>query len=129
MRGGVRVFSDVIETPVEEKALLREEHATVERHPVDRPISEAELNKLENQTIEVHGMAEEAVVEKTARVVEEVYVGKEATGRTEQVEDTVRKTQVEVEDLGSKYNERFAEEVDPLLSGGHNDHGRNSKSI
>ena len=43
--------------------------------------------------------AEEAVVGKTARVVEEVVVGKTATDRTETVTDTVRRTDVEVDDL------------------------------
>lgn len=98
-RGGVRVFSRVVETPVEEEVVLREEHATVERHAVNRPISEADFDKLQNQSIEVHEMAEEAVVGKTARVVEEVYVGKETTDQTQQVKDTIRKTQVEVEQV------------------------------
>ncbi len=98
-RGGVRVFSRVVDTPVEEQIVLREEHTTVERHPVNRPISAAEVDRLQDQSFEVHEMAEEAVVGKTARVVEEVYVGKESTERTQQVKDTVRKTQVEVEQV------------------------------
>ena len=44
--GGVRVYSRIIETPVQEQVTLREEHASIERHPVNRPISEAELDKL-----------------------------------------------------------------------------------
>ncbi len=98
-RGGVRVFSRVVETPVQEQVVLREEHTMVERHPVNRPISAAEVDRLQDQSFEVHEMAEEAVVGKTARVVEEVYVGKESTERTQQVKDTVRKTQVEVEQV------------------------------
>ena len=98
-RGGVRVFSRLVETPVQEQVNLREEHATIERHAVNRPISEGELDKLQNQTVEVREMAEEAVVGKTARVVEEVYVGKESSERTEQIKDSVRKTQVEVDQL------------------------------
>src|SRR5947209_7727979 len=47
-RGGVRVFTHMVETPVEEKVVLREEHATFERHAVNRPISEAEINGLQN---------------------------------------------------------------------------------
>jgi uncharacterized protein (TIGR02271 family) len=98
-RGGVRVFSRMIETPVEEQVTLREEHTTFERHAVNRPISEAELNNLQNRSVEVHEMAEEAVVGKTARVVEEVHIGKESTERTEQIKDSVRKTQVEVDQV------------------------------
>ena len=43
-RGGVRVFTRVVETPVEETVRLREEHATIERHAVDRPATQAEVN-------------------------------------------------------------------------------------
>ena len=100
-RGGVRVFSRVVETPVEEQVTLREEHATVERHAVNRPISGADVDKLQNQSFEVQEMAEEAVVAKTARVVEEVSVRKETTERTQQVKDSVRKTQVEVEEVAA----------------------------
>jgi len=39
------------------------------------------------------------VVQKEAKVVEEVVVGKEAKERTETVRDTVRKTDVEVEQV------------------------------
>jgi stress response protein YsnF len=45
----------------------------------------------------VRETAEEPVVAKTARVIEEVVVGKESTTRTETVNDTVRGTKVEVE--------------------------------
>ena len=41
--------------------------------------------------------AEEAVVGKTARVVEEVSLAKEVGQRTETVQDTVRHTEVKVE--------------------------------
>ena len=42
--------------------------------------------------------AEEAVVSKEARVTEEITLRKEAEERTETVSDTVRHTEVEVED-------------------------------
>jgi stress response protein YsnF len=50
------------------------------------------------RTIEVSATAEEAVVAKEARVKEEVVVRKEAEERTEIVSDTVRRTEVEVDD-------------------------------
>ena len=49
--------------------------------------------------IEVNATGEEAVVGKTARVVEEVLVGKQSTSHTEVVRDSVRKTEVEVEEI------------------------------
>jgi uncharacterized protein (TIGR02271 family) len=100
-RGTVRVFSRLVETPVEEQVVLQEEHVTVERHKVDRSISSAELDALQNQSLEVHEMAEEAVVAKSARVVEEVRIGKDTTERSQQIKDTLRKTQVDVDPLAT----------------------------
>jgi uncharacterized protein (TIGR02271 family) len=100
-RGGVRVFQRVRETPVNESVQLREEHVKVERHPVDKPATAADLAAFKEGSVELRETAEEAVVSKTARVVEEVVVGKEVTQRTEQINDTVRRTDVEVEQLGA----------------------------
>jgi uncharacterized protein (TIGR02271 family) len=97
-RGGVRVRTEVQERPVEEQVRLREEHVTVDRRPVDRPASQADINRAQQGgTFEVREKSEEAVVQKNPRVVEEVVVGKEATQRTETVRETARKTDVHVE--------------------------------
>ena len=61
--GRVRVASRVVERPVEERVNLREEHAEIERHPVDRPASEADLQAAQ-ETIEITERAEEPVVSK-----------------------------------------------------------------
>lgn len=98
-RGGVRIYQRVVETPVNETVGLREEHVNVERHAVDRPVSPADVNAFQETTIELRETAEEAVVQKSARVVEEVVVGKEVTQRQENISDTVRRTEVEVEQL------------------------------
>ena len=96
-RGGVRVKTTVQETPVEEQVNLREEHVRVERRPVDRAATAADISQAQHgRTIDVREKSEEAVVQKEARVVEEVVVDKEATQRTETVRDTVRKTDVDV---------------------------------
>ena len=100
-RGGVRVYQRVTEKPVQEAVQLREEHVDVQRHAVDQPATEADLAAFKEGQVEVREMAEEPVVSKTARVVEEVVVNKDATQRTEQVNDTVRRTDVEVEQLGA----------------------------
>jgi stress response protein YsnF len=42
---------------------------------------------------------EEAVVAKTARVVEEVVVSKDVTERVETIRDTVRRDEVEIEKI------------------------------
>lgn len=99
-QGGVRVHSRVEERPVEEQVNLREERAVVERRPVDRPASEADLgDAFHESTIEVTERAEIPMVSKEARVVEEIVVGKEVNQRTETVRDTVRRTDVDVEQI------------------------------
>jgi uncharacterized protein (TIGR02271 family) len=95
--GAVRVFSRTEMKPVQEQVQLREQHAEIERRPVDRPASEADLKAFEGGSIEVREMAERAVVSKTARVVEEVVVGTKDTTRTETVSDQLRNTVVEVD--------------------------------
>lgn len=106
-RGGVRIYQRVIETPVSENIGLREEHINVERHAVDRPVSPDDVSAFQETTIELRESAEEAVVEKTARVVEEVVVGKEVTQRNEQISDTVRRTEVEIEQLSPEEDTYF----------------------
>jgi uncharacterized protein (TIGR02271 family) len=98
-RGGVRVFQKISEMPIEEEVRLREEHVVVERTPVNKPASEADLAGFKEGSTELRETAEEAVASKSARVVEEVRVGKEATERTERISDKVRRTDVEVERL------------------------------
>lgn len=98
--GGVRVNTRVEEVPVNEQVTLREEQVHVERRPANRPLSEADLQSaLKEGTIDVREHSEEAVVEKQARVVEEVVINKEAQQRTETIQDTVRRTDVNVEQM------------------------------
>jgi uncharacterized protein (TIGR02271 family) len=97
--GGVRVYAHTVETPVSESVELRSERATVERRPVDRPASAKDLSGLGERTIEVRETAEQPVVGKQARVVEEVRVGKDVDVKTQEVRDTVRSTQVDVQPL------------------------------
>ena len=98
--GGARLRSRIVERPVEASVRLREEHVTVDRHPVDRPATDADFNAFKEGTVEVTESAERAVVAKEARVVEEVTLGKEVSEREETIRDTVRKTEVDVERLG-----------------------------
>jgi uncharacterized protein (TIGR02271 family) len=95
-RGGVRVSTDVAETPVEETVRLREERARVERRPTNRPANEDDL-QLQNQAFEVRESAEEPVVGKRAVVTEEVLIGKETEEHDETIRDSVRHTDVNVQ--------------------------------
>ena len=100
-RGGVRIFQRVEETPVHESVTLHDEKVKVERRPVDQPASAADLAAFQEGSIEVKETTEEPVVSKTARVVEEVAVSKEGQDRTETIDDTVRRTDVNVEQMGA----------------------------
>lgn len=100
-RGGVRIFKRVRETPVNESVTLRQEHVHVERHAVNQPATEADLAAFKEGSVELREMGEEAVVGKSARVVEEVVIGKEVTQETQNISDTVRRTEVEVQQLGA----------------------------
>lgn len=98
-QGGVRVYTRESSRPVEETVNLREEHVIVERHPTNRPATQADLNAGKERIIEVRTTREEPVVSKTAKVVEEVEIAKTATERQQTVRDTVRRTDVDVEKL------------------------------
>ncbi len=100
-RGGVRIHRRVTESPVHETLNLREEHVSVERHKMDEPATAADLASLKEGTFEMRETAEEAVVAKTARVVEEVVLGKEVSEHLQTINDTVRRSDVEVERLSN----------------------------
>jgi len=95
--GGVRLRSRVVSRPVEETLRLREEHVFVNRQPVDRPATDADFNAFREGTVELTETAEVPVVQKEARVVEEVSLGKQVEERTETIRDSVRSTEVDVE--------------------------------
>ncbi len=97
-RGGVRVYSHVVEEPVSADVNLREERVMIERRPVDRAATAADFAP-GDRSIELRAMGEEAVVGKATRVVEEVLVGKDSSERTETVRDSVRHTEVDVEEI------------------------------
>lgn len=117
-RGGVRVYSHVTEKPAEAEVTLRDETINVERRAVDRPATAEDFAAGSGKAIEMRAQGEEAVVAKTARVVEEVVVGKQVSEHTDSIHETVRNTEVEVENLeggrakeneyaGSSKNDRF----------------------
>jgi len=101
-RGGVRVHTSVMEKPVEETVTLREENVTVDRRPVDRAVTDADMAAVKQGEINVTTRAEEAVVGKEARIVEEVVIGKNTTEREETVRDTVKRTDVEVDETTNR---------------------------
>ncbi|WP_237480731.1 YsnF/AvaK domain-containing protein [Lichenibacterium dinghuense] len=97
-RGKVRLHSYVVEKDVSEDVRLRNETLTVDRHAVDRPVAALGADAFKERTVEMVATGEEAVVGKTARVVEEIGIRKDVKDRVETVKDTVRSTKVDVED-------------------------------
>jgi uncharacterized protein (TIGR02271 family) len=95
--GRVRVRSYVVETPVNEQVRLRSESVQVERKPVDRPVTAVD-ELFQDRVIEAEERAEEAVVAKETRVKEELTLRKTTDDRTQDIRDTVRHTEVEIQD-------------------------------
>lgn len=93
--GRVRVRAYTVEESVNESVELRDERVEIERRPVDRP-AVADQDYLD-RTLEAEEHREEAVVQKEARVVEEIGLRKTSDTHTETVSDTVRRTEVEIE--------------------------------
>jgi uncharacterized protein (TIGR02271 family) len=94
--GTTRIRRFVTEKPVEAQVTLHEEHAEVVRRAVSDPNYVKDID-WSDTTVEVLETSERAVVSKSARIAEEVVVGKAGSDRVETVKDTVRRQQVEVE--------------------------------
>lgn len=105
-KGKVRVTSRLEETPVHEEVDLREEHAAIKRRAVDRPIDPEDVDAMGERSVEIEETAERPVVGKSARVAEEIEVGKESVEETRMVEDTVRHTEVDVEKEPARSTQR-----------------------
>ncbi len=95
--GRVRVRSYVVATPVSEQVSLHSESVQVERRPVDRAVAAGEA-LFQDRVIEASERAEEAVASKEARVVEEIALRKTAADTVRTVSDSVRRTEVEIDD-------------------------------
>ena len=105
-RGGVRVHTSVSERPVEESVTLREETVNVKRQKVDRAATSADFAAAQTEDFTVTTKAEVPVVAKEARIVEEVVVGKNVSEREETVRDTVKRTDVTIDETGGATDKR-----------------------
>jgi uncharacterized protein (TIGR02271 family) len=95
--GRVRVRAYTVEEPVSETVSLREDRVELERRPVDRAVTDVDT-AFQDRTVEAEEYVEEAVVSKEARVVEEISLRKTSDTRQETVTDSVRHTEVEIDD-------------------------------
>lgn len=94
-RGTNRIRRFVVETPVDEKVTFHSEKASIERRPVagDTPVADPDFTE---KIVEVTELEEEPVVQKTARVKEEVVIHKDVADRVETVRDTARREDIEI---------------------------------
>ncbi len=102
--GGVRVRSRIVETPVEEHVQLWQEHVNVDRKAVNRPLTAADQTDFKDQDIEMIELAEIPVVSKKATVVEEIRISKNTTSKTENIKESLRKTEVDIENVLGETN-------------------------
>jgi stress response protein YsnF len=99
-RGTARIHRYVVETPVEERVTLQSERVVVERR---RPVSDKVTGEILTEvTVEVVETAEVPVIEKRARLREEIVVRTERTQHVETVRETVRRDEVEIQQPGKR---------------------------
>ncbi len=118
--GGVRVRSHIVERPIEKHLRLREEHVNVERNPANRPATAQDLNSFKEGEIKLTEHAEVPVVNKEARVVEEIKIHTDVNEHDENIKGTVRKTDVELDNLTEEELRRNRTDGDTKLDGDRN---------
>jgi len=101
----ITVRRRVVSEEVSEDVMLRDETVSIETRAVNERIStedaEALLNKAD-ATVSMTEHSEEVVVAKEAVITEEVVIKKTVDDTIEHVTETVRKTEVDVEDSTSR---------------------------
>jgi uncharacterized protein (TIGR02271 family) len=98
--GTARVRRYVVETEVEAQVTLQRERVVVERR---RPVSDKITGEiLTEMTVEVVETVEVPVVNKRARLREEIVVRTERTQQVETVRETVRRDEVEISQPGKR---------------------------
>ena len=97
--GRVRVSKRIVTDTVTEDVTLRDEKVDVRVRETNERLTGAEADAaFKEGSVEVTATSEEAVVAKEAVKTGEVEIDKQVGTRTERVSETVRKTEVEVDD-------------------------------
>lgn len=97
-RGRMRIYSVISEREVAQDVALRDETIRVNRRPVNRQV-DIKPELFQERSFEMVEMDEIALVGKTARVVEEVVIGKEVAEKIETIKETLRRQDVEIEEV------------------------------
>ncbi len=93
--GGIRLRSRIVENEVSEDVNLRHETVQVERNTVDRPATGGDFQEEE---VELRAHDEVPVVNKSARVVEEISLNKDVTEHEETIRENLKSTEVSMRD-------------------------------
>jgi stress response protein YsnF len=104
-RGGARVSLRVAGQPAREEVSLRDQPAAAAGGPGGRRLTDDEAANgglLRDRVFELSETRQVPVVEKQAVVREELVVRKTIDERIEQIEETVRHTEVEIEELPAR---------------------------
>jgi len=94
--GSTRVRRYTVTDTVSEDISLHEQHADIFRRSVNEPALAGEVDWSE-KTVEVAETHEQPVINKTTHVKEEVVVRTDGSDRTETINDTVRRQEVEID--------------------------------
>lgn len=97
-RGRMRIYNYVTEREVQQNVGLRDETIKVQRRPVNRTVN-IDHDLFKPRSYEMVEMDEIAKVAKTARVVEEVSLGKEVAEKIETIKETLRRQDVKIEEI------------------------------
>lgn len=97
-RGRMRIYNVVTEHEVAKNVGLRDETLKVQRRPVNRAVK-IDPDLFKERSFEMVEMDEIAKVSKTARVVEEVALGKDVSEKIETIKETLRRQDVQVEEV------------------------------
>jgi len=94
--GSTRVRRYTVTDQVSQNVSLHEQHAEIFRRPVSETGSTANVDWSE-KTVEVEETHEQPVINKTAEIIEEVVLRKEASDRVETINDSVRRQEVDID--------------------------------
>lgn len=94
----MRMYSVQSQCAVSQDVGLRDETLKVHRRPANRAVS-INPDLFKERSFEMVEMDEIAKVGKTARVIEEVSLGKDVAERVETIKETLRRQDVQVEEI------------------------------
>jgi uncharacterized protein (TIGR02271 family) len=97
-RGRMRIYNVVTQKEVAQDVGLRDETIRVQRRPANRAVT-IDPNLFKERSFEMVEVDEIAKVGKTARVIEEVSLGKEVAEKVETIKETLRRQDVAVEEV------------------------------